>query len=175
MEPLTMTTTTATHTAPDAPALRIGRTILLTIAATACFMIANFALRNPDGVRWVNSPITIGIHLATVIPAFFLGGWIFLRPKGTTTHKMLGRVWMLLMTVTAISSFWLRGMTGSLSFIHIFTFMPLISFPMAIYYARIGNIVAHKGTLTGTYVGLLIAGAFSFIPGRLMGHLVFGW
>ena len=170
-----MTSMTSSTPASATPIYRIARTAVLTTAATGCFMVANLLLRNPDGAQWVNSPITLGIHLGTVIPALFLGGWILARPKGTVLHKLLGRVWMLLMIITAISSFWLRGMTGSLSLIHIFTFMPIISLPMAIYYAKIGNIEAHKGTLTGTYIGMCIAGVFSFVPGRLLGSLVFGF
>ena len=30
------------------------------------------------------------------------------------------------------------------------------------------------GAMTGLYVGLLVAGGFTFIPGRMLGNLVFG-
>lgn len=172
----TMTSTAPVPIPAQAKTLqRIARTAVLTTAATGCFMVTNMLLRNPEGVEWVNSPVTLAIHLGSVIPALCLGGWVLARPKGNAMHKLLGRIWMLLMITTAISSFWLRGMTGGLSFIHIFTFMPIISLPLAIYYARIGNIEAHKGTLMGTYIGMCIAGAFSLVPGRLLGHLVFGF
>ena len=37
-----------------------------------------------------------------------------------------------------------------------------------------GNIAAHKRMAVGLYIGLLVAGAFTLLPGRLIGNLVFG-
>jgi uncharacterized membrane protein len=46
---------------------------------------------------------------------------------------------------------------------------------MGIYFARQGNIKRHKQAMSYTYVGgLIIAGAFTFLPGRLMYQLFFG-
>ena len=40
------------------------------------------------------------LHLATIVPAFLLGTFLLLRRKGTPTHKLLGRVYLLLMIAT---------------------------------------------------------------------------
>ena len=48
--------------------------------------------------------------------------------------------------------------------------LPLV----AVLAARRGQIARHRGMMTGLYVGLLIAGAFTLIPGRLLHSLVFG-
>lgn len=41
------------------------------------------------------------IHLATVIPAFILGTVSLIIKKGTSFHKVIGRIYMLLMLFTA--------------------------------------------------------------------------
>ena len=45
----------------------------------------------------------------------------------------------------------------------------------ALYYARRGDIARHKRAMIGTYVGaILIAGAFTLVPGRIMHAVLFG-
>jgi uncharacterized membrane protein len=46
----------------------------------------------------------------------------------------------------------------------------LISIPRGIIAIRQGNIRAHERAMTGPFIGLCVAGAFSFIPGRVMGN-----
>ncbi|MEO0464856.1 MAG: DUF2306 domain-containing protein [Pseudomonadota bacterium] len=118
-------------------------------------------------------------HLATAGAAAVLGPFILLRRKGDQTHRWLGRVWAGLMLTTAISSAFIRtpgaGIAGTgFSFIHIFTVWTLVNIPLGIWAVRTKRIRRHRGMMVGLYVGLLIAGAFTFIPGRLLGNLVFG-
>jgi uncharacterized membrane protein len=40
--------------------------------------------------------------------------------------------------------------------------------------ARKGNIAGHMQVMRGTYIGLLIAGLMTFIPGRTMFAMFFG-
>ncbi len=42
------------------------------------------------------------LHLATVVPAFLIGGLQFLRRKGTPTHRLLGKVYMACMLATGL-------------------------------------------------------------------------
>jgi uncharacterized membrane protein len=112
------------------------------------------------------SPALI-IHLGTVIPALPLGAYVLLSRKGGRLHRLLGRIWAGMMVVTAISSFWLRS-NGSLSPIHIFAVITLVSIPLAVLAARRGDIERHRRAMMGTYIGLVIAGAFAFLPGRLL-------
>lgn len=64
-----------------------------------------------------NAPLAIKIHLATVIPAFVIGTWlIFFSTKGARWHRVLGAVYLTLMTVTAVATFFIRSIIpGSLS------------------------------------------------------------
>jgi uncharacterized membrane protein len=79
------------------------------------------------------------IHLATVLPALPLGAYLLLRRKGDRLHRWLGRTWAALMVTTAISTFWLTGPNGQLSFIHIFSLVTFISIPRAVLAIRRGD------------------------------------
>ncbi|MEO1729285.1 MAG: DUF2306 domain-containing protein [Pseudomonadota bacterium] len=119
------------------------------------------------------------IHLFTAALAALLGPFILFRRKGDRTHRILGRIWAVLMIVTAISSAFIRtpgaGIAGSgFSLIHIFTVWTFINVPLGVWAARTNRTRMHRGMMVGLYIGLLVAGAFTFIPGRLLGNLVFG-
>ena len=122
-------------------------------------------------------PLAIQIHLATVVPAFFLGTWqIFLSKKGSPAHRSLGIVYLALMTITAIAAIFIQSLhPGHFSWIHIFVPITLIGVVSAIWRIRKGDIVGHKRAMQGVYFGgLIVAGALTFYPGRLMYRLFFG-
>ncbi len=114
--------------------------------------------------------LAIIVHLTTVVPAIPLGLLVFLGPKGTPAHRLLGMVWMVLMGVTALSTLFIRHINdGGFSFIHLFVPLTLVGLAQAITAARQGRIADHKRPLLNLYFGaLLIAGLLSFLPGRLM-------
>ncbi len=61
------------------------------------------------------------------------------------------------------------GIFWGYSPIHLLSFFVLIQISRGIYFARVGNIPKHKQCMTFTYLGgLVIAGAFTFYPGRLL-------
>jgi uncharacterized membrane protein len=142
---------------------------------TLVFMAAASLMSGGARISYDNTPWALMIHVGTVIPALFLGAPVLLMKKGTKIHKLLGRIWATLMMVTALSSFWLQGLVGTIGPIHIFSVVTLVSIPRGIYYARIGNFVGHQRAMTGPYIGLLVAGLFAFIPGRMFGQLAFAW
>ena len=64
---------------------------------------------------------------------------------------------------------------GGFSLIHLLSGWTIISLPMAIYAVRRGKVQAHRRAMTGMFVGgLLVAGALTFLPGRLMWAIFFG-
>ena len=77
------------------------------------------------------APLAVKVHLATVIPAFFIGSWlIFFSTKGARIHRGLGVVYLTLMTVTAITALFIRTINpGHLSFIHLFIPLTLAGLP----------------------------------------------
>ncbi len=111
-----------------------------------------------------HAPLAIQIHLATVIPAFFLGGWlIFVSKKGNPAHRGLGLVYVILMTVTAITAIFIQSLRpGHWSWIHIFVPITLWGMGAALWHAHRGNAQRHRSAMLGVYFGgLVIAGALT--------------
>ncbi len=119
------------------------------------------------------------LHLLSVVPAFFIGSYLLLNRKGTRIHKALGKVYLILMLLTALISLLMKAEVGPrivdhFGFIHLFSFFVLYSVPAAILAVRNQNLSAHKSHMIGVYVGgLLIAGGFAFSPGRLLHNWIF--
>jgi uncharacterized membrane protein len=133
---------------------------------------------NVDLEPVLRADLATQVHLATVLPAFAIGTYlIFFSVKGAPAHRTLGYLYLALMTTTAIAALFVHGINpnGFLGFSPIHLFVPLTLFGVwgAISGARSHNIKRHRGSMIGLYVGgILIAGALTFMPGRLM-HDVF--
>ncbi len=119
------------------------------------------------------------LHLGTVFPAFLIGTFLLLNRKGTPAHKVLGKIYMSLMLVTALVTLFMSAgvgptLLGHFGFIHLFSFLVFYSVPTAYLALRAGNIKKHRGMI-GLYVGgILIAGGFTFVPGRLLHSWLIG-
>lgn len=129
----------------------------------------------------LTAPTAIQIHLATVLPAFAIGTWqIFFSTKGARYHRVLGYVYLVLMAITAVSALFIQevmadGPFWGFSPIHLLVPLTLFAVWGAVYGVRTRNIRMHRSAMIGLYVGgILIAGAFTFVPGRLMYRMVFG-
>ena len=117
----------------------------------------------------------IKFHAAAAVLALGLGGVVLCMRKGTTPHRTAGWIWIGLMTATALSSFAIREVfPGSFSPIHLLSILTLISLPLAVWRRRRGDIVGHARAMQGTFFGLLAAGAFTMLPGRIIGRMLFG-
>ncbi|MCQ8185576.1 DUF2306 domain-containing protein [Parvularcula maris] len=124
----------------------------------------------------------IQLHWATVTIAFVAGLLQLLLSKGTPRHVWLGRLYAVMMIATSIAAFFIRSGEVSgleylslkgMSWIHIFIPITLTAVPLGVLAARRGDIRSHKGHMIGSYIGaILIAGVFTFVPGRRM-HLLF--
>ena len=153
----------------------IATVVAVSAAATFLMMSLTALIERPADWRpSAGAEMAMYVHLFTVVPAVPLGAIVLWGRKGTSTHRILGRIWGGLMMVTAISSFWLQGLSGGLGFIHLFSVLTLVSIPLGIYHARRGNIRGHMNAMRSVYAGLIAAGLFSAAPGRLLGVLVFG-
>lgn len=123
------------------------------------------------------SPI-IQIHAFAAIAAFGLGGWVlFRKKKGDAHHRTLGKLWVALMVIVAVSSLfiWTIRIWGPFSPIHLISIATLVGLYRAVQFARQRNIKAHMNLMKGLYVGaLVVAGIFTFLPGRTMSRVVFG-
>ena len=113
-------------------------------------------------------------HLATVLPAFVIGTYMMVARKGSKNHRLLGKIYMLLMIATAIIALFINAevgpkFLGHFGFIHLFSVMVLYSVPNAYFAAMRHDRRAHAISMIGLYIGgLLIAGGFTLMPGRLV-------
>ena len=119
--------------------------------------------------------LPVFIHVAAVLPAIPLGGYILLAPKGTPRHRLLGKIWLALMLVTATSAIFIKS-GGSFSWIHLFVPLTFRAVWKTVATARRGDIKAHKNHLVLTYLtALMIPGIAAFlVPGRLMNVMLLG-
>jgi len=114
------------------------------------------------------------LHLGTVVPAFVIGTYLLMKRKGTAQHKMLGKVYMVLMLITAVTSLFMEAQVGSklldhFGYIHILSVLTLYAVPVAYFSAKQGNIKRHRNSMVALYVGgMLVAGFFAMMPGRLL-------
>jgi uncharacterized membrane protein len=125
----------------------------------------------------IHAPAAIRIHLVTVLPAFAIGTWqIFFSVKGSRLHRGFGFAYLALMTVTAGAAFFIRSVgNGHLTPIHLFIPLTLYGVVGALWYARRGNIAAHRRAMLDLYFGgLILAGALTLLPGRLLHRVFFG-
>lgn len=109
--------------------------------------------------------------------AFLLALVQFAAPKGTVPHRTLGWVWVALMASVALSSFWIHTICQlrGFSIIHLLSVFVLIMLPLGVLRARRHQVESHARTMKGLFLGaLLIAGIFTFMPGRIMHSVVFG-
>ena len=83
----------------------------------------------------------------------------------------------MLMLIVAFSSLLIHELNiwGIWSPIHLISLWVIGSVTLAIRYARTGNIRRHQWTMKATYIGgLIVAGLFTFAPGRIMYEAMFG-
>ena len=120
------------------------------------------------------------LHLGSLVPAFVIGSYLLLNRKGTPVHRLLGKIYMGLMLFTAIISLFMEALVGPkflnhFGFLHLLSLFVLYTVPTAYRAIRVGNIKLHKRKMVGLYVGaLLVAGAFTLSPGRLIHTWLFG-
>jgi uncharacterized membrane protein len=119
----------------------------------------------------------IPLHAFSAMAAFVLGLIQFAAPKGTLPHRTIGWIWVALMAVVAVSSFWIHQirLVGPFSPIHLLSIFTLVMLPLGVWRAHRHQVVDHRRVMVLTFTGaLVIAGLFTLLPGRIMHAVVFG-
>jgi uncharacterized membrane protein len=119
----------------------------------------------------------IPLHAFAAMAAFALGIVQLAAPKGTLPHRTIGWIWVLLMAVVAISSFWIHQLRliGPFSPIHLLSIFTLVMLPLAVWRAHTHRVAAHRRIMILLFGGaLVVAGLFTLVPGRLMHRVIFG-
>ena len=119
-------------------------------------------------------------HLVTVVPCIFIGTLLIFMKKGTLFHKSVGKVYMLLMLITALISLFIPAQVGSqflghFGYLHLLSVLTVYTVPTAYWAAKQHRIKAHKRKMIILYVGaILLAGGFTLYPGRYLHGVFFG-
>lgn len=158
------------------PAMRLAVLVAgVTLSAMAAVALGRAALGLAPAAPAIRE-VAVALHLTTVLPALPLGLYLLLARKGGPRHRLLGKIWVALMLVAALSALGIRHLNhGQFSAIHLFVPLTIIGLWRAVATARSGRIATHRTTMIALYLGGLIgAGAFAFAPARIMGLWLFG-
>ena len=120
----------------------------------------------------------VQIHATSALLAVIVGAMVLWRQKGTALHKALGRLWVLLMLVAATSALFINEirLIGPFGPIHIFTLVTYWTLGQGLWAIVVKKDVRrHRMEMQSLYLfALLLAGAFTLLPGRRMHQVLFG-
>ena len=124
----------------------------------------------------LTASLAVRVHAFPALAAFALGLVQLAAPKGTLPHRAMGWIWIVLMSLVAISSFFIHTIctVGPFSIIHLLSIVTLAILPIGVMRARRRDIRGHRRSMQLLFLGaLLVAGVFTFMPGRIMHDVVF--
>jgi uncharacterized membrane protein len=130
-----------------------------------------------DAPPLLNAAPVIQIHAFAAIAAFAVGAIQLSASKGTILHRLVGWLWAVLMLTVAISSLFIHEIRlwGPWSPIHLLSILVLVTLPLAVLHARRHDVGQHRMAMLMLFTGaLVIAGVFTFLPGRIMHSVAFG-
>jgi uncharacterized membrane protein len=123
----------------------------------------------------------IAIHMTAALAAVALGPVALWARKGATQrprlHRAFGYAWVTLMLTTALSALFIRGgrlpNIAGYSPIHLLVPATLFGLFGSFWFLARGNIRGHRRIMQWLYIGAcVVAGAFTLLPGRFLGHLI---
>lgn len=123
----------------------------------------------------------IAVHMTAAIGAVATGPVALWARKGGAQrprlHRAFGYAWVTLMIVTAVSALFIRdrGLPNLNGFtpLHLLIPVTLVAIAAAFWFLARGNIAGHRKVMQRLYIGAcLVAGAFTLLPGRYLGHLL---
>ena len=123
-----------------------------------------------DWSKWAEEPLIIQVHAIIAVLGFVVGGFVMLRAKGTRGHRWAGRVFAVLALATAGTSFFIHEIRvlGPFSPIHVLSVLTIVLVWRGVVAIRAGRIGAHQRFMRLAYLsGFIVAGAFTFLEGRL--------
>lgn len=116
-------------------------------------------------------------HAITALLAVIIGAIQLVSGKGTMQHRVLGYLWVGMMMYVSISSFFISEIQlwGTYSPIHLLSAWTVLTLCTGVYFARVGNIKAHRLNMQLLYgLALILTGLFTLLPNRVMGQIFFG-
>jgi uncharacterized membrane protein len=125
----------------------------------------------------------IAIHMTAALGAIVTGPVALWARQGRQQHPRLhrafGHAFVTLMVVTAISALFIRDFRlpniAGYTPIHVLVPISLLSLVGSFVKLARGDIAGHRSIMRKLYFGAcLVAGAFTLLPGRYLGNLVWG-
>ena len=125
----------------------------------------------------------IAVHMSAAIGAVAIGPvalWARMgRSKRPVLHRAFGYAWVTLMVVTAVSAIFIRDFDlpniAGYTPIHLLVPFTLGNLVLAFRYLLNKNTTGHRITMQSLYLGAcIIAGAFTLLPSRYLGQLIWG-
>ncbi|MGF1455317.1 MAG: DUF2306 domain-containing protein [Alphaproteobacteria bacterium] len=129
------------------------------------------------------SSLQIQVHWVAAALAFFLGLIILFRTKGTKAHKTLGWTYVAVMAIVTVTAVFIRDLPKGASVVSLEGFSPIHALiPITVFglfgglrAIRKGDRRSHARRMVITFfAALVVAGLFTFVPGRRMHQLFFG-
>ncbi|MCJ0762457.1 DUF2306 domain-containing protein [Variovorax terrae] len=124
---------------------------------------------------------TIAIHLSAALSAVAVGPVALWARKGAVQrprlHRAFGYAWVTLMLIAATSAIFIRDHSlpniAGYTPIHLLVPVTYLGLFGAFWALAHGDIRHHRLAMQSTYVGAcLVAGAFTLLPSRYLGQLV---
>lgn len=123
-------------------------------------------------------PPLVTAHLLTALAALIVGPLaLWWTRKGSRSHRAAGYLWVVLMVATAVFAACLRDhgalTVAGLSPFHLL--VPFVAYHLVrgLWAVAHGQIERHRKHMRGLYIGAcLVAGAFTLLPGRYLGDLL---
>lgn len=125
----------------------------------------------------------IAIHLAAALAATAIGPLALWARQGATQrprlHRATGYAWVTLMGATAVSALFISAgpgpRWGGFGPIHLLIPVTLAGLVMSFVQLARGCIASHRRLMQGVYFwACIVAGAFTLLPGRLLGQALWG-
>lgn len=126
------------------------------------------------------SPL-IAIHLTAALGTVVLGPIALWARQGRVQrphlHRAFGYAWVTLMVATALSALFIRDprLPNIAGYTPIHLFVPYVAYSLFTAFRQLarGSIAGHRKAMQRLYIGAcVVAGAFTLMPGRYLGTLV---
>jgi len=120
------------------------------------------------------------LHFFTVCPCVLLGFFqLFIIKKSSSLHRINGRIYVILLSLSALISFLLPAQVGErlanhFGALHLLSIATLATLIYRLWSLKRGDIKAHRRSMSWLYfTGVIIAGAFTLAPGRFLNEVLF--
>lgn len=111
--------------------------------------------------------VVIPVHAVAASLVILLAPVQVLRRRKDRAHRLIGRSWVVAMYLTCVSGMFIYSLTGGFTIFHALAIFTFGTTTLGVINARNGNMRAHRGNMTGGWIGALVAGGFAVLgPSR---------